>query len=105
VELEPQTQVVAPAEAIEQLTEALERGRRLLARLSGARRADLTEGLHELTEAVAAALLALSGDENPSDENLPDEKPPRRTPNSWHNRPRWRSNPATTDCWQLRLTT
>ena len=58
-----------PAEAIEQLTEALARGRRLLSRLSGARRADLAEGLQELTEAVAAALQALSDDENPSDEN------------------------------------
>lgn len=70
VELEPQARVVAPAEAIEQLTEALERGRRLLARLSGARRADLTEGLQQLTEAVAAALQALS-----DEENLPGENP------------------------------
>jgi hypothetical protein len=59
----------APAEAIEQLTEALARGRRLLARPSGARRADLHGSLQELSEAVGAALQALSDDENPSDEN------------------------------------
>lgn len=51
VELEPQPSTVAPAEAIEQLTEALERARRLLHRLTGARRADLAEALQELTDA------------------------------------------------------
>jgi excisionase family DNA binding protein len=80
VELEPPASIVAPAEAIEQLTEALERSRRLLGRLSGARRSDLTEGLQELTEAVAAALQALSDDENLPDENLPDEDPRDQNP-------------------------
>jgi hypothetical protein len=54
----------------------LERSRRLLDRLSGARRADLTEGHEELTEAVAAALRALSDDDDPHDENSPDPNPP-----------------------------
>ena len=65
VELEPQASTVAPAEAIEQLTEALERARRLLGRLSGARRAELVEGLRQLTEAVAAAVQALSDESSP----------------------------------------
>jgi excisionase family DNA binding protein len=63
--VEPQALTVAPAEAIEQLTQALERARRLLDRLSGARRAELVEGLQELTEAVAVALRSLSDDSNP----------------------------------------
>ena len=46
---------MAPAEAIEQLTQALERARWLLDRLSGVRRAELVEGLQQLTETVAAA--------------------------------------------------
>ena len=66
VELEPQASTVAPAEAIEQLTEALERARRLLGRLSGARRAELVEGLQQLTEAVAVAVQALSDDSSPA---------------------------------------
>ena len=41
VEIEPQASMVAPAEAIEQLTQALDRAGRLLDRLSGARRAEL----------------------------------------------------------------
>jgi len=66
IEMEPASSVVAPVEAIEQLNQALERARRLLDRLSGARRADLVEGLQHLTEAVAAAVQALSDDSNPS---------------------------------------
>jgi hypothetical protein len=65
VEIEPQESMVAPAEAIEQLTLALERARRLLDRLSGVRRAELVEGLQQLTEAVAAAVQALSDDSGP----------------------------------------
>ena len=65
VEVEPQPSMVAPAEAIEQLTQALERTRRLLDRLSGARRAELVEGLRQLTEAVAAAVQALSDESSP----------------------------------------
>jgi excisionase family DNA binding protein len=65
VEVEPPASIVAPGEAIEQLTEALERARRLLARLSGARRAELVEGLQQLTEAVAAAVQTLSDDSSP----------------------------------------
>jgi hypothetical protein len=57
--------MVAPAETIEQLAQALERARRLLDRLSGARRAELVEGLQQLTEAVAAAVQALSDDSSP----------------------------------------
>lgn len=59
-EIEPEASTGSPADAIEELTEALERARRLLGRLSSARRADLAEGLQELTEAVAAAIEALS---------------------------------------------
>jgi excisionase family DNA binding protein len=66
VEVEPEPSVVAPAEAIEQLTQALERARRLLDRLSGARRAELVEGLQQLTEAVAVAVQALSDDSSPA---------------------------------------
>ena len=66
VEVEPEASMVAPAEAIEQLTEALERARRLLGRLSGARRAELVEGLRQLTEAVAAAVQALSDESSPA---------------------------------------
>ena len=62
VELEPQPSMVAPAEAIEQLTQSLERARRLLDRLNSARRAELVEGLEQLTEAAAAALQILSED-------------------------------------------
>ena len=65
VEVEPEASMVAPAEAIEQLTQALERTRRLLDRLSGARRAELVEGLRQLTEAVAAAVQALSDESSP----------------------------------------
>jgi hypothetical protein len=70
VEIEPQASMVAPAEAIEQLTEALERARRLLDRLSGARRAELVEGLQQLTEAVAAAVQTLSDDSRPAAANM-----------------------------------
>jgi hypothetical protein len=59
-EVEPPARTVAPAEAVEQLTDALERARRLLDRLSGARRAEMVEGLQQLTETVAAAVETLS---------------------------------------------
>jgi excisionase family DNA binding protein len=65
VELEPQAPTAAPPEAIEHLNEALDRARRVLDRLSGARRAELVEGLEQLVEAVAAALPALSDDSSP----------------------------------------
>ncbi|MFZ0383141.1 MAG: helix-turn-helix domain-containing protein [Solirubrobacteraceae bacterium] len=75
VELEPEAPIVAPAEAVEQLTEALERSRRLLGRLTGARRSDLTEGLQDLTDAVAATLRALSDDSTPPDSDSSDVDP------------------------------
>jgi excisionase family DNA binding protein len=65
VELEPQASTAAPPDAIEQLNEALDRARRVLDRLSGARRAEIVEGLQQLTEAVAAALPALSDESSP----------------------------------------
>ena len=65
VEIEPPASTVVPSEAIEQLTQALERARRLLDRLSGARRAELVEGLQQLTEAVAAAVQALTDESSP----------------------------------------
>jgi excisionase family DNA binding protein len=64
-ELEPPAATVAPAQAIEELAQALERARRLLGRLAGARRTDLAEGLQELADAVAAALCTLSDDAVP----------------------------------------
>jgi excisionase family DNA binding protein len=51
-----------PAEAVQQLSDALERARRLLGRRSATRRADLAEGLQDLTDAVATALQTLSDD-------------------------------------------
>jgi excisionase family DNA binding protein len=51
-----------PAEAVEQLCHALERARRLLGRRSATRRAELAEGLQDLTDAVATALQTLSAD-------------------------------------------
>jgi excisionase family DNA binding protein len=49
-----------PVEAREQLTEAVETARRLLGSRSAVRRAELAEGLQQLTDAVAAALPLLS---------------------------------------------
>ena len=80
MELEPEAPIVAPAEAVEQLTEALERSRRLLGRLTGARRSDLTEGLQDLTDAVAATLRALSDDSTPPDSTHPMSTRPTGTP-------------------------
>jgi hypothetical protein len=51
-----------PADPREQLTQALERAQRLLGRRSAARRAELAEGLQDLSEAVATALQMLSDD-------------------------------------------
>jgi excisionase family DNA binding protein len=51
-----------PAQAVEQLSDALERARRLLGRRSATRRAELAEGLQDLTDAVATALQTLSDD-------------------------------------------
>ena len=65
VEIAPPASTVAPAKAIEQLTQALKRARRLLDRPSGARRAELIDGLQQLTGAIAAAVQALSDDSNP----------------------------------------
>jgi hypothetical protein len=54
---EPQSAVpVALADAIEELTRALERARRLLGRRSATRRDELAEGLRELTAAAAVVL-------------------------------------------------
>jgi excisionase family DNA binding protein len=51
-----------PADAVQQLCHALERARRLLGRRSATRRAELAEGLQDLTDAVATALQTLSED-------------------------------------------
>jgi excisionase family DNA binding protein len=59
---EPPPSPVAPHEALEPLAQALERSQRLLGRRSAARRAELAEGLQELTDAVATALQMLSDD-------------------------------------------
>ncbi len=56
---EPQASPVAPADPREPLAQALERAQRLLGRRSAARRAELAEGLQDLSDAVAAALDAL----------------------------------------------
>jgi predicted RNase H-like HicB family nuclease len=59
----PEPPTVAPAEAVQELTQALERIRRVLGRLCAARRVGkLAEGLQDLTEAVAGALRVLSDD-------------------------------------------
>jgi excisionase family DNA binding protein len=60
--VEPQHVTVAPTDAVEQLSQALERARRLLGRRSATRRAELAEGLQDLTDAVATALHTLSDD-------------------------------------------
>jgi excisionase family DNA binding protein len=60
VALEPEPSTVAPAEALEELAQALERSRRLLGRRSATRRAELAEGLRELSQAVETALGVLS---------------------------------------------
>ena len=62
VALEPQPTVVAPSETLDELAQALERSRRLLGRRSATRRAELAEGLRELSEAVATVLRVLSAD-------------------------------------------
>jgi excisionase family DNA binding protein len=59
-DVEPQPVTVSPAETLEELAQALERARRLLGRRSATRRAELADGLQELTDAVAAALRTLS---------------------------------------------
>jgi excisionase family DNA binding protein len=60
--VEPQPVTVGPTEALDQLAQALERARRLLGRRSATRRVELAEGLQDLSDAVAAALHALSDD-------------------------------------------
>jgi excisionase family DNA binding protein len=60
--VEPPAATVAPTEALRQLTKALERARGLLGRRSATRRAELADGLQELTDAVATALQTLSDD-------------------------------------------
>lgn len=52
----------ATTEALEQLAQAHRRADRLLGRRSVARRVELAEALQNLTDAVAAALSAFSGD-------------------------------------------
>ena len=71
--VEPQPSTVAAAEALEQLAQALERARRLLGRRSAARRAELAEGLRELTDAVAASLQMLSDDSGAPSGNDPNQ--------------------------------
>src|SRR5450755_314071 len=58
-----------PMEGREQLAQALERARRLLGRRSAARRAELADGLQELTDAVAAALTLLSDNSSSTGDN------------------------------------
>jgi hypothetical protein len=55
---EPRT--AEPAEASDVLAEALERAKLLLGRRNGVRRAELAQGLQELSEAAEAALQMLS---------------------------------------------
>lgn len=75
VALEPQPPVVAPSEALE-LGQALERSRRLLGRPSATQRAELAEGLRELSEAVATALRVLSSDSGaPTSDTVSQEDP------------------------------
>lgn len=63
---QPQAAADVPVDAREQLAQALERAQRLLGRRSATRRAELAEGLHELTDAVAAALSVLSDEPDAS---------------------------------------
>ena len=56
----PSPPTAAPTEAIDELAHALERARRLLGRRSATRRAELADGLQDLTQAVATALDTLS---------------------------------------------
>jgi excisionase family DNA binding protein len=65
-EIEPQASIVAAPEAIEELIQALRQSRRVLDRLSGARRAELVDSPQQLTEAAAAAVEALSNDSSPT---------------------------------------
>ena len=73
---EPQPPTVAPAEALPELAQALDRPRRLLGRSSATRRAELAEGLRELSEAVATALGVLSGDSSAPTTDTAGEKDP-----------------------------
>ena len=66
VSVQPAPSSGAPADAREQLEQALEPAQRLLGRRSAARRSELAEGLQELTDAVAAAVSLLS-DQSPAD--------------------------------------
>ena len=56
----PSPSSTAPTAAIDELADALERARRLLSRVSATRRAELADGLQDLTQAVATALDTLS---------------------------------------------
>lgn len=70
---ESQPSTIAPDQALEQLSEALQRARRLLGRRSAARRAELAEELQELTDAVAAALQMLSDDSSQTSKNTANQ--------------------------------
>jgi len=76
VALEPEPSTVAPAEALEELAQALERSRRLLGRRSATRRAELAEGLRELSQAVETALGVLSGDSSAPTTDTAGQKDP-----------------------------
>jgi hypothetical protein len=65
---ESQSSTAAPAAAVKQLTEGLERARQLRGRCSAARRAELDPGLKELADAVAAALRLLADQSRPANE-------------------------------------
>ena len=66
VSVQPAPSSDASADARAQLEQALELARRLLGRRSAARRSELAEGLQDLTDAVAAALMSLP-DQSPAD--------------------------------------
>jgi excisionase family DNA binding protein len=65
---------VAAGEMIAELGPALERAQRLLGRRSATRRAELAQGLQELSDALAVALRALSDDASPRGASAPSEE-------------------------------
>jgi excisionase family DNA binding protein len=67
--IEPSPAAFGAAEAVEQLSKALDRAYRLLRRRSAVRRAELTEGLQELADAVATALQLVPDESRPSGEH------------------------------------
>jgi excisionase family DNA binding protein len=62
--IDPGSPTVVPAEVIEELAQALEPARELLAHVTGARRADVVKALEDLADAVSTAVTALAEDSN-----------------------------------------